>query len=609
MAGCAWQGCTPANTLLRGCAAFVCRGILCGLLLAVAVPFSACADTLHASDGSTGDGFGYSVSLSGGTALAGAAWDDGELGSAYLFQNLGGSGASITQDMKLAPSDGMSGEQFGVSVSLSGNIALVGSRLDNDNGSDAGSAYVLRNLDSTPVQTKLMASDGAADDWFGHSVSLSGSTALVGALFGDAAYLFLNVDTTEGPITENVKLTASDGVTGDVFGGSVSLSGSTALVGASGDDDRGSNSGSAYIFRLVDTLPVQIKLTASDGAANDRFGHSVSLSGGAALVGAYRDDDQGSDSGSAYVYRNLDAATEARADDVKLTASDGTDGDWFGYSVSLSGNTALVGAIGDDDHGSNSGSVYLFGNLDTTVGTVTESLKLTASQGVSNDRFGTSVSIDGDNFLVGAPGRDSSAGMVSFGSVSSLTTFDAGSASRVIYGISFVSRQHWIIGETTDNNTVRLSAGDAAEITAPDTAIHIGKLAGSNDNELTIAGTLSAKRIYIGQQGINSGNLLRLENTASFDIEEFYLSDWNTLAIAGDYTDAGAALAYLGGSELWAWDGGDWAAVDEGSFLNLVSADFTGGYTFLQTTSVPEPGRAMLLLAGLGAACLRRRCA
>jgi len=188
---------------------------------------------------------------------------------------------------------------------------------------------------------------------FGGSVAISGNTALVGAL-GDndggsvsgSAYLF---DITTG--NQLAKLTASDAATGDVFGGSVAISGNTALVGARGDDDGGSFSGSAYLFDIT-TGNQLAKLTASDAATGDFFGESVAISGNTALVGAWGD---GSSSGSAYLF---DITTGNQL--AKLTASDAATSDEFGWSVAISGNTALVGALDDNDGGFGSGSAYLY---------------------------------------------------------------------------------------------------------------------------------------------------------------------------------------------------------------------------------------------------------
>jgi len=150
------------------------------------------------------------------------------------------------------------------------------------------------------------------------------------------------------------KLTALDATANDLFGRSVSVSGDTALVGAYQDDDAGSGSGSAYVYiRSGVVWSLQQKLTASDAAAGDFFGFSVSVSGDTALVGAYGNDDAGDTSGSAYVYvRSGGVWTQQQ----KLTASDAAVQDYFGSSVSVSGDTTVVGAVGNDDAGESSGS-------------------------------------------------------------------------------------------------------------------------------------------------------------------------------------------------------------------------------------------------------------
>ena len=156
------------------------------------------------------------------------------------------------------------------------------------------------------------------------------------------------------------KLTADDAVAGDYFG-SVAISDNTALFGASGDDDGGSNSGSAYLFDVI-TGSQLAKFTSDDIAADDSFGGSVAISGNTALLGARGDDDGGNHSGSAYLFNVITGNQLA-----KLTADDAAERDFFGGSVAISGNTAIVGASGDDDGGSNSGSAYLF---DVTTGVI-----------------------------------------------------------------------------------------------------------------------------------------------------------------------------------------------------------------------------------------------
>ncbi|MBX3740745.1 MAG: PEP-CTERM sorting domain-containing protein [Akkermansiaceae bacterium] len=584
------------------------------LLFLASIVFSTSAlpaAELTASDSAAGDSF-YSMSLSGSAVIVGVPHDDDDgydFGSAYVFRNLDVATGSITENVKLTASDGAEFDYFGISASLSGTSAIVGARYDDDKGNDSGSAYVFRNLDtatgSITESVKLTASDGKANGQFGESVSLFGSTAIVGAYYPSnigSAYVFRNLDMATGSITENLKLTASDGAGGDYFGNSVSLSDSIGLVGARLDRDNGVNSGSAYVFRNLDTatgsITESVKLTASDGKANDQFGSSVSLSGSIGLVGAWRGGN--SNSGAAYVFRNLEIATGTITENVKLTASDGVIEDNFGNSVSLSGTTAIVGAYGDDDDGMNSGSAYVFRNLDTAVGSIIENVKITASDGAAHRNFGRSVSLDGDLFVVatGSP----SASKAYTGSVSSMTTLDAGNASRTIDGISFVSQDDWIIGRTTDNNTVTLTAGDTADVTSAGRAVHIGKEAGSDDNALVIAGTFHATEVYIGAHTGNTGNVLELQATSVIDADVIRLAAGNFLRLEGDHTLG--LLGYLDDTDLQVWDSGAWQTVDGSNQDSLIAVTYDSGFTTVGV--IPEPSALLLTLLG-GVSALRRR--
>jgi WD40 repeat protein len=187
-------------------------------------------------------------------------------------------------------------------------------------------------------------------------VAISGNTAIVGAHGNDdggsgsgSAYLF---DVATG--VQLTKLNANDAAADDLFGYSVGISGNTAIVGAYGNDDSGSFSGSAYLFDVTTGLELS-KLTASDAAARDGFSFSVGISGNTAIVGAFGDRVAGLDTGSAYLF-DVAAGTQIS----KLTASDAAEDDLFGWSVAISSNRAIVGAWGNDDAGSSSGSAYLY---------------------------------------------------------------------------------------------------------------------------------------------------------------------------------------------------------------------------------------------------------
>ena len=179
--------------------------------------------------------------------------------------------------------------------------------------------------------------------------------------------MFLQPSAGWADATETAKLTASDGAGEDYFGRSVSVDEDTVVVGAWGDDDNGPDSGSAYVFVKPSTgwasASESAKLTASDGAGNDWFGISVSVEGDIVVVGAWGDDDSGgrsARSGSAYVFVEPAAGWAAATEAAKLTASDGAGSDYFGWSVSVEGDSVVVGAYRDDDSGSSSGSAYAF---------------------------------------------------------------------------------------------------------------------------------------------------------------------------------------------------------------------------------------------------------
>jgi hypothetical protein len=324
---------------------------------------------LVASDGDASDEYGRSVSVSGDYAIAGAHFDDDNgynSGSAYIFVMNDVNCSEWDEAAKLTASDGDAGDYFGRSVFINGNYVIAGAYGDEDNGSNSGSAYIFRrDGEYWSEQAKLTALDGSSGDWFGYSVSISGDYAIVGAYRNDSngsdsgsAYIFKRDGTNW---SEQAKLTASDGAADDYFGYSVSISGDYAIVGAYGDDDADDITGSAYIFRRDGiSWNEQAKLTASDGFGNDYFGQSVSISGNHAIVGAKGNDDYGEESGSAYIFKRDGAIW---SEQVKLTAADGAAYDSFGYSVSIGGSYILAGAYGDDDNGNDSGSVYVFGKV------------------------------------------------------------------------------------------------------------------------------------------------------------------------------------------------------------------------------------------------------
>lgn len=369
--------------------------------------------TLQAADGRAGDAFARSVSIHEDIVLVGGfnAPNDGSVnsGAAYVFT--AGVDGVWRQQAKLTADDGQEADNFGVSVSVYGDIALIGARsAGNGLGVNTGAAYVfVRESDGGwRQQSKLTADDGQSDDNFGVSVSIDGDVVLVGADFADnengeetgAAYVF--VQQNDGSWRQQAKLTADDGLSADYFGGAVSLDGDTAVVGASyADNGEGVYAGAVYAF-VRDTEGVwrqQAKLTASDGADSDYFGVSVSVDGDRVLVGAdYADTQQGENAGAAYLYARDTAGVWTQR--AKLTAADGKAADDFGWSVALEGDTALIGSdYADVDRGVNAGAAYLFDR--SADGVWQQRAKLSMPEAPAFSYFGESVALFGETAVTG----------------------------------------------------------------------------------------------------------------------------------------------------------------------------------------------------------------
>ena len=406
-----------ASLARMGCCVLVCAGLTA---IALFSSSSASAQTpvllelqkLLASDGAAGDTLGFSVGVSGDVAVVGAPFDDdagGSSGSAYVYRY---DGSAWVEEQKLLASDGAPLDQYGASVSVSGDVAVIGALGNDDNGSVSGSAYVYRYDGSAWVEEqKLLASDGAPGDQYGVSVSVSGDVAVVGALFDDDAGFSSGsayVHRYDGSVwAEEQKLLASDGAAGDLFG-TVAVSGDVALVGAKGADN---NSGVAYVYRYDGSAWVEEQmLLASDGVAGDNFGGAVSVSGDVAAIGADRDGDNGPNSGSAYVF-GYDGSSWS--EEQKLLASDGAPGDQYGVSVSVSGAVAVVGASRSP------GSAYVYRDDGTSW---VEELKLLASDAAAGDSLGSAVGVSGGVAVVGAKGRDDNGSRSGAAYVYSLST-------------------------------------------------------------------------------------------------------------------------------------------------------------------------------------------
>jgi hypothetical protein len=404
-----------------------------------------------ASDRASSDWFGYSVSISGDYAIVGAKQEDhnaaggqflDNAGAAYILKNNSGTWTVV---QKLVASDRATDDEFGASVAISGDYAIVGAprktvKVGFDNQSYAGSAYIFKNTSGTWSQlSKLVSKEPNFADEFGYSVAISEDYAIVGAPYDDApqsnqgsAQIYKR-DSTKWLFEQTI--TSGSAGNGDRFGWSVGVSGNFAIVGEPLDGSTApvnyEKAGAAYIFfrGSSGTWNQSAKLNATDKAAGDEFGNSVAISGDYAIVGAMLEDHNATggaslnSAGSAYIFkRNANDGTWKQS--KKIVATDREAGDMFGVSVSISGDYAIVGAYNEDQDKTggntlnNAGSAYIFKN---TAGNWTQANKIVASDRGGFDLFGHSVAISGDYSIAGAYDEDEN-------QAGGNTLFSAGSA-------------------------------------------------------------------------------------------------------------------------------------------------------------------------------------
>jgi phosphopantetheinyl transferase len=353
------------------------------------------------------DNFGTSVSISGDYAIVGAQNKSVGIntlqGAAYIFYRTGN---TWTQQAKLTAADGAANDNFGVSVSISGDYAIVGA---HGKSGAQGAAYVFFRTGSTwAQQAKLTAADPVSGDVFGKSVSISGDYVIVAAyaktvginFYQGAAYIFFRTGTTWA---QQQKLVSTDGAANDAFGHSVSISGDYAIVGAK-DKTIGANAaqGAAYIFGRIGASWVQvIRLTiagGSPGAANDNFGYSVAISGNYAIIGApYKSYNTNTLQGAAYIFF---LSGGVWAQQQYLISADGTTNDIFGFSVAISGDYVMVGAdYKTVDTHVGQGATYILKRNGTTW-SQKKKLINTLSGELSGD-FGNAVGITPNAYIVG----------------------------------------------------------------------------------------------------------------------------------------------------------------------------------------------------------------
>jgi len=386
---------------------------------------------------SAGDRFGYGVAIDGGTLAVGAPWDDDgadNSGAAYMFRHTDYNystrqtyGNTFPQTKLTENGDAQRDDRFGNSLDISGDLLVIGIYKDDSNATDSGSAFVIRSLYDEPTGTWTISeqirltSDSGLGDEFGYAVAISGDVVVVGAHkdsdkghYSGSVYVFRNNGSTW---IQEAKLLAGDAQGGERFGSSVALDGDTIVVGATYGGDEDAQTGSVYVFTYNGfDWEQKAELLAEDLGDGDKFGYSVAIEGDIIIAGAPYHDGGESNSGAAYVFRRS-AGTWIQ--EAKLTGSDLAGDDRFGNSVSLSGNTAVVGAYKadlfdvDNNRLEDAGSAYVF-RFDGSVWA--EEAILIPSDVAAYDEFGYAVAINGDLAVVGAHEHEDDAAQKDCGS-------------------------------------------------------------------------------------------------------------------------------------------------------------------------------------------------
>ncbi len=336
-----------------------------------------------------GDKFGQSVSLSGNLLVVGAPGDDvgaTDAGVVHVYDAT--TGVRIRTIANPTP---IAGDQFGASVAISGNTIVVGASFADQSGSDAGIAYVFDAASGQRLAT-LTSPAPSAQAYFGSAVAISGDNVVVGAYRDDtggtntgAAYLYR----TSGALLRSIP-NPSPGFE-EYFGYSVGVSGSRIVIGARADNTSGPGAGTAYLFDVVNGSYLAT-LHNPTPARDDDFGISVSISGDRVVVGAFGDDTASLNAGAAYVFD----ATTANLLQTIVRPPSGVTTTSFGNAVAASSGTIVVGSPSESLGNENSGAVYLYDpNAPLPRATLSNPAR-------NNDGFGASVALDTGRMAVGA---------------------------------------------------------------------------------------------------------------------------------------------------------------------------------------------------------------
>ena len=588
---------------------------------------------LKASNAGDFDHFGWSVGISGNTIVVGAMAEDSiatgvggngadnsalDSGAAYVFIR---SGTTWTQQAYLKAANTDAGDSFGTSVAISGDTVVVGAPSEasidtgpesndgDDSAPDAGAAYVfVRTGIAWTQQSYLKASNTEAGDFFGVSVAVEGNTIAVGASSEDgssrgvngnadingavdagAVFVFTREETRW---FQEAYVKASNPDAGDQFGFRVALSGETLVAGARGEsssserdeNDNGTlSAGAAYVFLRSGTVWSQeAYLKATHPGVEDQFGNAVAVSGDTIAIGAPGEassatgiggneaDNSAPYAGAVYVFTRRGTRWSREA--YVKAANTGAE-DYFGWSVALSGDTAVAGAFFEDssatgvnsaqnDDGalsSGAASVFL-----RTAGTWAQQAYLKAPNSANNDQFGWSVAVSGDLVVVGAPQESSNATGVNGNQADN--SFNQAGAAYIFARSGGVWTQEAYLKasnpEALDRFGHAVAAGnDYVVVGAPEEdsgGFGINHPTGQSNNSVPSAGAayifvrsggVWSQHVYVKAAAFNPGNLDRFGWSIAASGETVVIGspDQDTGFTAG----AGAAYVFTRSGGVW----------------------------------------------------------
>ncbi len=344
--------------------------------------------------------FGSAVDISGNRIVVGDRTEDvnsSNSGAAYLFE---WDGVEWNIEDKFYAATASFNEFFGDAVCVDGDRIAIGVPFDNDNGSDSGSVYIYDWDGTSWIKTILYPSDPSSGDNFGTSIDLEGDRILVGSRNDDdaapssgSAYLF----EWNGTSWLETKLLPSDGILAGWFGTTVALQNDRLVISANAPRNTSNDISAVYIYDWDGSNWIETKLIASDYEDGDNFGTAIDIQNDRIVIGSARDNDNGIESGSAYIY-DWDGTNW---NESKLLPTDGQAGDQYGYSARFfDGNKLLVGAWYDDDSNEKGGSFYLYNYENNSYN---ETDKFAEPLGALEKQFGQSFDFEGDDLLIGAP--------------------------------------------------------------------------------------------------------------------------------------------------------------------------------------------------------------